>query len=128
MIFVIKNMLCVCVCVYLFNSVLFIYFSSQPWPNISSLAKDFMDKLLILEPGHCMSSGQVLDHPWVITVASGSSRRTLQRVVSWNFVQRALPNLSPRSARSSKSHSYHKSRHMWSKRNLRVEESPPPAL
>ncbi|KAM9051172.1 LOW QUALITY PROTEIN: serine/threonine-protein kinase H2 [Megaptera novaeangliae] len=94
------------------------------WPTISHWAKDY--KLLILEAKHQVSAGQALDHPWVIMTA-GSSMKNL-RVISQNFMRRASPQpQSPRSAQSSKC-SYHKSRHMWSKRNLKVEESPLSAL
>lgn len=105
--------------------MLFFYFSSQPWPSISHLAKDFIDKLLILEAGHRMSAGQALDHPWVITMAAASSMKNLQRVISRNLMRRASPHSeSPGSAQSSRSRSYHKSKCVWSKRSLRVEESP----
>ncbi|XP_011792483.1 PREDICTED: serine/threonine-protein kinase H2 [Colobus angolensis palliatus] len=100
-------------------------YTGEPWPSISHLAKDFIDKLLILEAGHRMSAGQALDHPWVINMAAGSSMKNLQRAISRNLMQRASPHSqSPGSAQSSKSHYSHKSRHMWSKRNLRIEESP----
>ncbi|PNI84808.1 PSKH2 isoform 1 [Pan troglodytes] len=104
-------------------------YTGEPWPSISHLAKDFIDKLLILEAGHRMSAGQALDHPWVITMAAGSSMKNLQRAISRNLMQRASPHSqSPGSAQSSKSHYSHKSRHMWSKRNLRIAESPLSAL
>ncbi|XP_060039911.1 serine/threonine-protein kinase H2, partial [Erinaceus europaeus] len=97
----------------------------EPWPNISHLAKDFIDKLLILEASHRMSAGQVLDHPWVITKAAGSSMKNLQKVISHNLMRKSSPcTQSPGSAQSSKPHSCHKSRHQWNKRNLRVEDSP----
>ncbi|XP_025870052.2 serine/threonine-protein kinase H2 [Vulpes vulpes] len=104
-------------------------YTGEPWPNISHLAKDFIDKLLILEASHRMSAGQALDHPWVITRAAGSSMKNLQRVISRNLMRRASPHSqSPGSAQSSKSRSYHKSKHMWNMRNLRVEESQLSAL
>ncbi|XP_014694601.2 serine/threonine-protein kinase H2 [Equus asinus] len=100
-------------------------YAREPWPSISHLAKDFIDKLLILEAGHRMSAGQALDHPWVITMAAASSMKNLQRVISRNLMRRASPHSeSPGSAQSSRSRSYHKSKRVWSKRSLRVEESP----
>ncbi|KAI5938897.1 serine/threonine-protein kinase H2 [Manis javanica] len=92
-------------------------YTGEPWPNISHLAKDFIDQLLILEASHRMSAGQALDHPWVVTRAAGSSMKNLQRVISRNLMWRASPHSqSPGSAHSAKSRSYHKSRHTWSKR------------
>ncbi|XP_043458181.1 serine/threonine-protein kinase H2 [Prionailurus bengalensis] len=100
-------------------------YTGEPWPNISHLAKDFIDKLLILEASQRMSAGQALDHPWVITRAAGCSMKNLQRVISRNLMRKASPHSqSPESAQSSKSQSYHKSKQMWSMRNLKVEESP----
>ncbi|XP_055969289.1 serine/threonine-protein kinase H2 [Sorex fumeus] len=103
-------------------------YTAEPWPNISHLAKDFIDRLLILEAGHRMSAGQALAHPWVITTAAGCSMKNLQRVISRNLLRKDSPHSqSPRSTQSSKSHTCHKSRHLWRKRNLRIEDSPLPA-
>ncbi|KAK2505292.1 hypothetical protein MC885_012949, partial [Smutsia gigantea] len=83
-----------------------------PWPNISHLAKDFIDQLLISEASHRMSAGQALDHPWVVTRAGGSSVKNLQKVITRNLLWGASPHSqSPGSAHSAKSRSYHKSRH-----------------
>ncbi|XP_047580831.1 serine/threonine-protein kinase H2 [Lutra lutra] len=99
-------------------------YTGEPWPNISHLAKDFIDKLLMFEASHRMSAGQALGHPWVITRAAGSSMKNLQKVISRNLMRRAsLPSQSPESAQSSRSCSYHKSKHIRSMRNVRVEES-----
>nr|XP_004474815.1 serine/threonine-protein kinase H2 [Dasypus novemcinctus] len=104
-------------------------YTGEPWPNVSHLAKDFIDKLLILDASHRMSAGQALDHPWVITMAAGSSTKNLQRAISWNLMQKASPySQSPGSAQSSKSYYPHKSRHRRSKRNSEVESSLSPLL
>nr|XP_051700563.1 serine/threonine-protein kinase H2 [Oryctolagus cuniculus] len=104
-------------------------YTGEPWPSISHLAKDFIDKLLMLEASHRMSASQALDHPWVITMAAGASMKNLQRVISRNLMRRASPHSqSPGSAQSSKSGHSQKSRHMWSKRNSRITESSLSAL
>ncbi|XP_004370852.1 serine/threonine-protein kinase H2 [Trichechus manatus latirostris] len=104
-------------------------YTGEPWPNISCLAKDFIDKLLILDASHRMSAGQALDHPWVLTTVAGSSIKNLQRTISQNLRRRASPHSeSPGSVQSSKSCYSHKSRHKWSKRNLGLGESPLSAL
>uniref|UniRef100_H0XN09 Protein serine kinase H2 n=1 Tax=Otolemur garnettii TaxID=30611 RepID=H0XN09_OTOGA len=100
-------------------------YTGEPWPSISHLAKDFIDKLLVLEASHRMSAGQALDHPWVVSMAAGSSRKNLQRAISRNLLRRAASHSqSPGSAQSSKSCCSHNSRHIWNKRNLRIAESP----
>ncbi|KAG8520408.1 Serine/threonine-protein kinase H2 [Galemys pyrenaicus] len=104
-------------------------YTREPWPNVSHLAKDFIDKLLILEANHRMSAGQALDHPWVMTMAAGSSTKNLQRVISQNLMKRASPHSqSPGSAQPSKSRPSHKLRNSWSKKNFKVEESSLSAL
>ncbi|KAM5281707.1 LOW QUALITY PROTEIN: serine/threonine-protein kinase H2 [Ctenodactylus gundi] len=103
-------------------------YTEEPWPSISHLAKDFIDQLLTLEAGHRMSAGQALNHPWVITMAAGASMKNLQGAIS-NLRQRASPSSqSPGSAQSTKSCHSHKSKHRWSRRNLRAEESSLPAF
>ncbi|XP_013368152.1 PREDICTED: serine/threonine-protein kinase H2 [Chinchilla lanigera] len=104
-------------------------YTGQPWPSISHLAKDFIDKLLIFEAGHRMSAGQALDHPWVITVATGASVKNLQRAISRNLRRRLPPHSqSPGSAQSSKSCYSHRSKHMWTKRSLKTAETSLSAL
>ncbi|GLT62076.1 hypothetical protein SLA2020_347410 [Shorea laevis] len=39
-------------------------FHTDPWPSISSSAKDLIRKMLIQDPKKRISSAQVLDHPW----------------------------------------------------------------
>ncbi|XP_069847906.1 serine/threonine-protein kinase H2 [Dipodomys merriami] len=105
------------------------HYIGEPWPSISHLAKDFIDKLLILEASHRMSAGQALDHPWVVNMAEGASMKNLQRAISRNLMRRASPySQSPGSAQSSKTHHSHKSKHPWSRRNLRTAGSPLPAV
>uniref|UniRef100_A0A6I8PCM8 Protein serine kinase H2 n=1 Tax=Ornithorhynchus anatinus TaxID=9258 RepID=A0A6I8PCM8_ORNAN len=36
----------------------------DPWPNVSNLAKDFIDQLLNVDSTFRMSAGQALNHPW----------------------------------------------------------------
>ncbi|EHB00477.1 Serine/threonine-protein kinase H2 [Heterocephalus glaber] len=104
-------------------------YTGEPWPSISHLAKDFIDKLLILEASHRMSAGQALDHPWVITMTTGASVKNLQRAISRNLMRRASPHShSPGSSQSSKSCYSHKSKRMWGKRSLKTAETSLSAL
>uniref|UniRef100_G3T2G3 Protein serine kinase H2 n=2 Tax=Loxodonta africana TaxID=9785 RepID=G3T2G3_LOXAF len=85
-------------------------YTGEPWPNVSHLAKDFIDKLLMLDASHRMSAGQALDHPWVLTTVEGTSMKNLQRAISRNLRWRASPHSqSPGSAQSSKSRCSHQS-------------------
>ncbi|PSS10364.1 Calcium-dependent protein kinase [Actinidia chinensis var. chinensis] len=40
-------------------------FESQPWPTISTSAKDLVSKMLTQDPKSRISSAQVLEHPWI---------------------------------------------------------------
>ncbi|XP_060180107.1 calcium-dependent protein kinase 1-like [Lycium barbarum] len=40
-------------------------FSSDPWPSVSSSAKDLVKKMLRSDPKERLSSAEVLNHPWM---------------------------------------------------------------
>ncbi|CAA3024976.1 calcium-dependent protein kinase 1-like [Olea europaea var. sylvestris] len=40
-------------------------FSSDPWPSISSSAKDLVKKMLQADPRHRLTAVEVLQHPWM---------------------------------------------------------------
>ncbi|XP_077243636.1 calcium-dependent protein kinase 2-like [Tasmannia lanceolata] len=40
-------------------------FKSDPWPSISNSAKDLVRRMLTKDPKKRISSGQVLEHPWL---------------------------------------------------------------
>ncbi|XP_062088475.1 calcium-dependent protein kinase 21-like [Humulus lupulus] len=40
-------------------------FESQPWPSISTTAKDLIKRMLTQDPKKRITSAQVLDHPWL---------------------------------------------------------------
>lgn len=61
----------------------------QPWPSVSNLAKDFIHRLLPLDPASRLSADQALRHPWVSTMAASSSMKNLHRSISQNLRQRA---------------------------------------
>uniref|UniRef100_A0A8C2XBZ8 Si:ch211-27e6.1 n=1 Tax=Cyclopterus lumpus TaxID=8103 RepID=A0A8C2XBZ8_CYCLU len=63
-------------------------FRGDPWPSVSNLAKDFVQRLLPLDPGARLTAAQAIRHPWVVTVAAGSSMKNLHRSISQNLRQR----------------------------------------
>uniref|UniRef100_A0A673CRQ3 Si:ch211-27e6.1 n=1 Tax=Sphaeramia orbicularis TaxID=375764 RepID=A0A673CRQ3_9TELE len=64
-------------------------FHTDPWPSVSSLAKDFIQRLLALDPTTRLTADQTIRHPWVVTMAAGSSTRNLHRPISENLRRRA---------------------------------------
>ncbi|CAA7389020.1 unnamed protein product [Spirodela intermedia] len=51
----------------IFNAILrgHVDFTSDPWPNISSGAKDLVRKMLNSDPKQRLTAFQVLNHPWI---------------------------------------------------------------
>lgn len=60
----------------------------QPWASVSNLAKDFIQRLLLLDPATRLTADQAIQHPWVVTMAASSSMRNLHRSISQNLRQR----------------------------------------
>lgn len=90
--------------------VIFLLSSLQPWPSVSNLAKDFIDRVLTVDPSERLTAGQALKHPWIVSMAASSSMKNLQRCISQNLLKRASSRCqstksaqSTRSSRSSKS-------------------------
>jgi protein serine kinase H len=77
--------------------------SFQHWKDVSPLAKDFIDKLLVLDVSQRMTSPQALKHPWVTTMAASSSNKNLHRTISKNLLERQSTRNSVKSAKSTKS-------------------------
>uniref|UniRef100_G3N626 Si:ch211-27e6.1 n=1 Tax=Gasterosteus aculeatus aculeatus TaxID=481459 RepID=G3N626_GASAC len=77
-------------------------FRGDPWPSVSHLARDFVQGLLLLDPAARPTAEQAIRHPWVVTMAAGSSMRNLHRSISQNLRQRASRSSSrcPSSASS----------------------------
>ncbi|GAA6084462.1 serine/threonine-protein kinase H1 homolog [Tachysurus ichikawai] len=82
----------------------------SPWPSVSNLAKDFIDRVLTVDPSERLTAGQALKHPWIVSMAASSSMKNLQRCISQNLLKRASSRCqstksaqSTRSSRSSKS-------------------------
>ncbi|XP_037613105.1 serine/threonine-protein kinase H1-like [Sebastes umbrosus] len=63
-------------------------FHGDPWPSVSNLAKDFIQRLLPLDPASRLTADQAIRHPWVVTMAASSSMRNLHRSISQNLRQR----------------------------------------
>uniref|UniRef100_A0A3Q3MWQ5 Si:ch211-27e6.1 n=1 Tax=Labrus bergylta TaxID=56723 RepID=A0A3Q3MWQ5_9LABR len=63
-------------------------FHGEPWPSVSNLAKDFIQRLLPLDPATRLTADQAIRHPWVATMAASSSMRNLHRSISRNLRQR----------------------------------------
>ncbi|KAM9839733.1 serine/threonine-protein kinase H1-like [Aulostomus maculatus] len=78
-------------------------FCGEPWPSVSNLAKDFIQRLLSLDPATRLTANQAIHHPWMVTMAAASSKRNLHRSISRNLKQRASRSSSrcPSSAGSS---------------------------
>uniref|UniRef100_A0A8C7XYV7 Protein serine kinase H1 n=1 Tax=Oryzias sinensis TaxID=183150 RepID=A0A8C7XYV7_9TELE len=94
-------------------------FSGEPWPNVSNLAKDFVERILTVDPSQRMTASQALKHPWIVTMAAASSMKNLQRCISENLLKRASSRChstkSAQSTRSSRSTKSNKARRVREK-------------
>ncbi|KAJ6666024.1 hypothetical protein lerEdw1_000928 [Lerista edwardsae] len=101
-----------------------------PWPSVSNLAKDFIDRLLTVDPSDRMTALQALKHPWVVSMAASSSMKNLHRSISQNLLKRASSRCqstkSAQSTRSSRSTKSNKSRRVRERElrelNLRYQQ------
>uniref|UniRef100_A0A673X4C8 Si:ch211-27e6.1 n=1 Tax=Salmo trutta TaxID=8032 RepID=A0A673X4C8_SALTR len=74
-------------------------FHGEPWPSVSNLAKDFIERLLGVDPSSRLTAIQALRHPWVVTMsASSSSMTNLHRSISQNLRRRASQASVPSSS------------------------------
>ncbi|MGH0168875.1 UNVERIFIED_CONTAM: hypothetical protein FKN15_058135 [Acipenser sinensis] len=98
-------------------------FVGDPWPSVSNLAKDYINRLLTVDPSERMTATQALKHPWIVTMAASSSMKNLHRSISQNLMRRASSRCqSSKSGQSSRSS---RSRRIWEKeileRNLKYQ-------
>ncbi|KAJ7963821.1 putative Calcium-dependent protein kinase [Quillaja saponaria] len=79
----------------IFDSILQgdIDFISQPWPSISSSAKDLVKKMLTQDPKKRITSAQVLDHPWIREDGEASDKPIDSAVLSRMKQFRAMNKL-----------------------------------
>ncbi|KAH7546720.1 calcium-dependent protein kinase 2 [Ziziphus jujuba] len=68
-------------------------FDSQPWPTISSSAKDLVRKMLTQDPKKRITSAQVLEHPWIIEGGEASDKPIDSAVLSRMKQFRAMNKL-----------------------------------
>ncbi|KFR09934.1 Serine/threonine-protein kinase H1 [Opisthocomus hoazin] len=93
-------------------------YSGEPWPSVSNLAKDFIDRLLTVDPSDRMTALQALKHPWVVSMAASSSMKNLHRSISQNLLKRASSRCqSTKSAQSTRSSRSTKSNNRSTKSN-----------
>ncbi|MGH0118422.1 UNVERIFIED_CONTAM: hypothetical protein FKN15_023358 [Acipenser sinensis] len=101
-----------------------------PWPSVSNLAKDFVDRVVTVDPNERMTASQALKHPWIVTMAASSSMKNLHRSISQNLLKRASSRCqstkSAQSMRSSRSTKSNKSRRVRERElrelNLRYQQ------
>lgn len=68
-------------------------FDSQPWPTISSSAKDLVRRMLTQDPKKRITSAQVLEHPWIREGGEASDKPIDSAVLSRMKQFRAMNKL-----------------------------------
>ncbi|KAM5158196.1 serine/threonine-protein kinase H2 [Mantella aurantiaca] len=96
----------------------------DPWPSVSNLAKDFIDRLLNVDSNDRLTARDAMQHPWIKTMAASSSMKNLHRSISQNLRRRVSSRChSSKSELSMRSGHSNKSRRMreMMERNLRYQ-------
>lgn len=78
-------------------------FSFQAWKDVSDSAKQFIDKLLVVDPEKRMTAEQAVKDPWIASSAASSSCKNLHRSVSQNWLKSSSRLNSARSNASQNS-------------------------
>ncbi|KAJ7360623.1 Serine/threonine-protein kinase H1 [Desmophyllum pertusum] len=85
-------------------------YNGEAWKDVSDLAKQFIDKLLVLDPDKRMTADQALRDPWIASSSvSTQSLKNLHRTFSQNWLKStsrlnsARSNTSQNSSKSAKS-------------------------
>jgi len=78
-------------------------YSGEHWKDVSPPAKDFIDRLLVLDPTERLQAAVAVKHPWLTTAAATSSNKNLHRTISKNLLERQSTRNSVKSAKSSRS-------------------------
>ncbi|XP_073535649.1 serine/threonine-protein kinase H1-like isoform X2 [Phyllobates terribilis] len=94
----------------------------DPWPSVSNLAKDFIDRLITVDYRDRSSASDAIQHPWIKTMAASSSMKNLHRSISQNLRNRVSSRCqSTKSEQSMKSGNSNKSRRIKEimERNMR---------
>lgn len=94
-----------------------IHFILQHWKDVTPYAKEFIDRLLVVDPEHRMTSEESLKHQW-LTNANAAGSKNLHRTISQNLIHRQSIR-SSKSAKSTRSTKSNKSNR--SGRSLRSE-------
>ncbi|XP_076470884.1 serine/threonine-protein kinase H1 homolog [Babylonia areolata] len=97
-------------------------YAGEHWKDVTSLAKDFIDKTLVVDPGERLTAAKAMQHPWLSSGASSASQKNLHRTISHNLLQRqSTRGNSTKSAKSTKSNKSNRSGHSLRSDRRRVQ-------
>ncbi|XP_052815463.1 serine/threonine-protein kinase H1 homolog [Mya arenaria] len=75
----------------------------EHWKEVSDLAKNFIDRSLVISPTERINAAETLKHPWIVSMAATASNKNLHRTISHNLLQRQSTRSRANSTKSSKS-------------------------
>ena len=81
-------------------------------------AKDFIEKLLVLDPNVRLTAAEAIRHPWLSMDPSSASKKNLHRTISHNLTQRQ--SIQANSTKSAKSYKSNKSNYSLKSDRRRV--------
>ncbi|XP_060608552.1 serine/threonine-protein kinase H1 homolog [Ruditapes philippinarum] len=109
-------------------------YAGEHWKDVSDLAKNFIDRCLVIAPSERITAAESVKHPWIVTMAASSSNKNLHRTISHNLLQRqstrsrANSTKSAKSTRSTKSNKSNKSGRSLHSEHRRVQQEEIEAL
>lgn len=109
-------------------------YAGEHWKDVSDLAKNFIDRCLVIAPHERMTAVESVKHPWIVSMAASSSNKNLHRTISHNLLQRqstrsrANSTKSAKSTRSTKSNRSNKSGRSLHSEHRRVQQEEIEAL
>lgn len=85
--------------------LLCLMFFIKAWKDVSPYARDFIDKLLVVDASVRLTASQAMKHQWIVNTVPTAGSRNLRRTPSSNknLTERHSTRSSDKSTRSSRS-------------------------
>lgn len=67
-------------------------FSAPAWREVSKEAKDFISKLLVVDPEKRLSGADIMNHPWITSTGENASsgKNVLESMRAWNSKRKGM--------------------------------------